>query len=65
MIDDPVMKAMAHGGSALGADSAWIPVVKGWTSSRDFDVIAPERFRTWFAQRKAAQPDEEPKGGDA
>ena len=29
-----------------------------WTSSRDFDVIAPYRFRTWLAEHNAARAEE-------
>ena len=55
----PVMKALARGEDALDENSMWIPVVKGWTSSRDFDVIAPTRFRTWFYAHKGEEVDEE------
>ena len=51
----PVMQALARGEDALDENSAWIPVVKGWTSTRDFDVLAPYRFRTWFKEHKKAQ----------
>ncbi len=54
----PVMQALAHGESALGEDSAWIPIAKGWTSTRDFDVFSPTRFRTWFKEHKASQTNE-------
>lgn len=49
----PVMKLLAGGEDALGAGSAWIPIVKGWTSTRDFEVLSKDRFRTWFKQHKA------------
>lgn len=48
----PIMQALAKGEDVLGEGSAWLPVVKGWTSSRDFDIIAPERFRTWFRRHE-------------
>ena len=51
----PVMKALAHGEPALAEDSAWIPVVKGWTSTRDFEVLSSTRFTDWFKMHKAAQ----------
>ncbi len=54
----PVMKALSHGEDALGEESMWMPVVKGWISSRDFDVLAPERFRTWFRKHEPLDPDE-------
>ena len=46
------MQAIALGEDALDERSAWIPVVKGWTSTRDFDVFSPTRFRTWFKEHK-------------
>ena len=58
----PVMQAIARGEDALDEHSAWIPVVKGWTSTRDFDVFSEYRFRTWFKQHKeelAAQKEEQ------
>ena len=51
----PVMKALARGESALDERSAWIPVVKGWTSTRDFEVLSDTRFTDWFKMHKAAQ----------
>ena len=51
----PVMQALARGEDALDENSAWIPVVKGWTSTRDFDVLSEYRFRTWFRQHKEEQ----------
>ena len=57
----PIMEFMATDG-ALDASSAWIPVVKGWTSTRDFDVLSKSRFRTWFAEHK--QEEKTAKGGE-
>ena len=51
----PVMKLLANDHDALDASSAWIPVVKGWTSTRDFDILSTDRFRTWFKQHKEEQ----------
>ena len=53
----PVMKALAQGEDALAENSMWIPVVKGWTSSRNFDVLAPYRFRTWFEHHEPLAPE--------
>ena len=58
----PIMSLMAHGGGALDSTSAWIPIVKGWTSTRDFDVLSAQRFRTWFKEHKQEQANEE--GGE-
>lgn len=51
----PVMQALALGEPALDERSAWIPIAKGWTSTRDFDVFSEERFRTWFKRHKQEQ----------
>lgn len=42
------MKAMGGSYGALGSSTSWVPVLRGWTTSRDFDLLAPERFRDWF-----------------
>ena len=59
----PVMKAITRGEDALDESSTWIPVVKGWTSTRDFDVLSETRFRTWFKQHKKEQAENK-KGGE-
>ena len=59
----PVMKAIARGEDALDENSVWIPVVKGWTSTRDFDVLSETRFRTWFKEHKKEQA-KNGKGGE-
>lgn len=58
-IGRPFMKALAAGEATLSEKSAWVPVLKGWTSSRDFDVLAPYRFRTWLAAHNAARRAQE------
>ena len=62
----PAMQALAVGEESLSEKSAWVPVLKGWTSSRDFDVLAPYRFRTWLAEHnKAREEARAAKGGAA
>ncbi len=58
----PVMQLLANENGALDAKTAWIPVVKGWTSTRDFDILSTDRFRTWFKEHKKEQTT--PEGGD-
>ena len=60
-IGAPIMEFMGNDG-ALDASSAWIPIVKGWTSTRDFDVLSKSRFRTWFAEHK--QEEKTAEGGE-
>lgn len=67
VLGPPVMKALAGGGDALDASSAWIPVVKGWTSTRDFDVLSTKRFTTWFKNHEklpTEQPKQNEEGGE-
>lgn len=68
----PVMGLFANKEKgALDAKSTWMPVVKGWTSTRDFDVLSKDRFTTWFKNHtplQAETPAQEVKnteGGDA
>ena len=51
-VGTPVMGMMTNDNGALDERSTWIPVVKGWTSTRDFDGLSHDRFRTWFKQHK-------------
>ena len=60
----PIMALMANDG-ALDANSAWIPIVKYWTSTRDFDVLSKDRFRTWFKEHKAEQAAQGASGAHA
>ena len=48
----PVMGLFTNDKGALDAKSTWMPVVKGWTSTRDFDGLSKDRFRTWFKNHK-------------
>ncbi|MBP3866869.1 MAG: lactate utilization protein, partial [Eggerthellaceae bacterium] len=67
VVGPPVMKVLAHGGDALDERSTWIPVVNGWTSTRNFDNLSTDRFTDWFKQHKkeeAAQKAQGPKGGE-
>ena len=73
MVEQPAVHG-AHAAQAQPRDpartgyaaerSAWIPVLGSWTSSRDFDVIAPYRFRTWLAEHNAARAKERAEAHD-
>lgn len=52
----PAMKMFTHGTEHLGGDTTWMPVVKGWTQTRDFDILSKDRFRDWFKNHKAQNP---------
>lgn len=49
-----VMKTASGGRGYLGAEADWVPVLKGWTASRDLPEVAPYRFRTWLEQHNNA-----------
>lgn len=50
----PVMNLMAGKEGRLDAGTQWVPILKGWTSFRDVDVLSTYRFRDWFKDHKAA-----------
>ena len=49
------MKALALGGDSLQTQTNWMPVVKGWTGSRDVDNMKTQQFRDWFAKTHGGQ----------
>lgn len=48
----PVMQAIAQGEEELDERSTWVPVLKGWTETRDFPIISQVRFRDWFREHE-------------
>lgn len=48
------MKTLSGGKDHLGAEAAWIPVVRGWLQSRNVDNLKPVQFRDWFAMHQHA-----------
>ena len=46
------MKALSLGGDSLTTQANWIPVVNGWTGSRDIDNMKTTQFRDWFAKNR-------------
>lgn len=47
-----VMKALTGNTNQLDKSSTVIPVLNGWTASRNLDPMNREKFRTWFAKHK-------------
>ncbi|OUO88904.1 iron-sulfur cluster-binding protein [Gordonibacter sp. An230] len=50
------MKAMTGKSGRVGEASNWIPVLKGWTGSRDLDPMK-KTFRSQFAERQRSRQD--------
>lgn len=48
----PGMKLLGEKTGRVGSSSAWVPVLKGWTGSRDMDLLAKKKFRTLFAEHE-------------
>lgn len=59
------MKLVGGSYGALGQSTAWIPVLRGWTGSRDMDLLADERFRDWFAGHTPVAPELDENGNSA
>lgn len=53
------MKVLGGSSKRLGEGTAWMPVVKGWTSVRNLDTMAPRKFREVFAEYQSQQKKEE------
>lgn len=48
----PAMKLLSGATNQLDRTSTWIPVLNGWTASRNLDTMSKKKFRTWFAEHK-------------
>ncbi len=53
----PGMKLLGEKTGRVGAKSVWVPVLKGWTGSRDMDLLAKKKFRTQFAEHERERTD--------
>ena len=49
----PAMKLLTGNTNQLDRSSTWIPVLNGWTASRNLDTMSGKKFRTWFAEHRA------------
>jgi L-lactate dehydrogenase complex protein LldF len=47
-----VMKALTGNTNQIDRSSTFIPVLNGWTASRNLDPMSKQKFRSWFAQHK-------------
>ncbi len=59
------MKMLGGAYGALGLSTTWIPVLRGWTNSRDMDLMAKERFRDRFAKHTPVAPELDEQGMSA
>lgn len=50
-----IMKALTGQTNQIDKSSTFIPVLNGWTASRNLDPMSKEKFRTWFARHKKEQ----------
>ena len=50
------MKVLSGGKDSLGKQANWIPVVKGWTRTRDVDNMKAQQFRDWFRENHSDRP---------
>ncbi len=48
----PAMKLLTGNTNQLDRSSTWIPVLNGWTASRNLDTMSGKKFRTWFAEHR-------------
>ena len=46
------MKALTGNTNQIDKSTTFIPVLNGWTASRNLDPMNKEKFRTWFAHHK-------------
>ena len=53
LLEHPEAQVLAGGSDALDEKSTWLPVVKGWTSTRDFELLSENRFSTWLKEHNA------------
>lgn len=49
------MELLTRNEGKFDKSSTWIPVLNSWTASRDFDILAPYRFRTWLKEHNDAR----------
>lgn len=50
-----IMKALTGNTNQIDKSTTFIPVLNGWTASRNLDPMNKEKFRTWFARHKKDQ----------
>lgn len=47
-----IMKALTGNTNQIDKSSTFIPVLNGWTASRNLDPMHQQKFRSWFAKHK-------------
>jgi L-lactate dehydrogenase complex protein LldF len=53
------MKTLSVGHDMMGTQVNWMPVVKGWTESRDIDLMKTRQFRDWFSKTRGLSSNRE------
>ena len=51
------MKALAGNTNQIDKSTTFIPVLNGWTASRNLDPMNKQKFRSWFAQHKKQEAE--------
>lgn len=51
-VASPAMKLLTGNTNQIDKSSTIIPVLNGWTASRNLDPMSNKKFRTWFAEHK-------------
>ena len=48
----PAMKLITGNTNQIDRNSAFVPVLGGWTASRNLDPMSKKKFRSWFADHR-------------
>lgn len=51
-VASPVMKLMTGNTNQIDVTSSWMPILGGWTASRNLDPMASQKFRSWYADHR-------------
>lgn len=55
----PAMKLMTGNTNQIDVNSTWIPVLNGWTGSRNLDPMSEQKFRGWYKQHRKEREQEQ------
>lgn len=55
----PAMKLMTGNTNQIDVNSTWIPVLNGWTGSRNLDPMRSQKFRSWYKQHRKEKEQEQ------
>lgn len=52
-----IMKVLTGNTNQIDKSTTFIPVLNGWTASRNLDPMNKQKFRSWFAQHKKQEAE--------